>query len=163
MKKVRAVGLAGLAPMVVGFAFPPTANAMATASTHSPGNGAKTVSLRQGVRAQSPLVTCGYGHAKDATSTHGYLEGQISYSHRCIAGQEAHLFKRQTGLTERTRFYSYNGAMEKTTWNGGTIEAFSTYFVSFPEIYAYEVCQALVANSNHNDVKYGPVCQKATS
>jgi len=162
MKKVRVVGLVGLAPTVLGFAFP-AANVMATA-THSPRNGAKTVSLSQVERAQAvKLVNCGYGHVKDATGTIGHLKGQISYSHRCIAGQEAYLNRRQAGLTERTRFYSYHGTRVATTWNAGTIETSSTYFISFPNIYAYEVCQALVANSNHNKVKYGPACETATS
>jgi hypothetical protein len=162
MKKVRVLGLVGIAPTAMGFAFP-AANAMATA-THSPRNGAKTVSRWQVERAQpAPLVTCGYRLIKTATSTHGYLTGNISYSHRCIGGQVARLNKRQTGLTERARFYSYNGARELTTWNAGTIEVSSTYFHSFPNIYAYKVCEALVANSNHNDVKYGPACETATS
>jgi hypothetical protein len=161
MKKVRALGLVGLAPTAIGFAFP-AANAMATA-THSPRNGAKTVSLWQRERAQAPLVNCGYGHANDATSTHGYLRGQISYSHRCIAAQEAYLNRRQAGLTERIRYYSYNGTRVHSAWRPGTIENFSTYFLSFGNIYAYLVCEALVANSNHNNVKYGPVCERATS
>jgi hypothetical protein len=162
MKKVRAVGLAGLAPMVVGFAFPPTANAMATAM-HSPGNGAKTVSLRQGERAQASLADCQYGRVQYATSTHAHLTAHISYSHRCIAMQRAILDRDQTGLTERTRYYSYNGTRELQTYTGGNLLNGSTSWTTFPEIYAYEVCQALVANSNHNDVKYGPVCEKATS
>lgn len=161
MKKVRALGLVAVAPTAVGLAFP-AANAAAV--THSPQNGSKTVSLQHGARAPDvPLVTCGYGRVRDATSTGGHLREQISYSHRCIGGQEAYLNKRQAGLTERVRFYSYNGARETSRWRPGTIEVSSTYFVSFPNIYAYEVCQALVANTNHNDVKYGPVCEKATS
>ena len=111
----------------------------------------------------APLVTCGAIHFKDATGVSGHLKGQISYSHRCIGGQEAYLNKRQAGLTERVRFYSVHGTRVLQTWRPGTIEAFSTYFVSFPNIYAYQVCQALVANSNHNDVKYGPACETATS
>jgi hypothetical protein len=162
MKKVRAVGLVGLPATVMGLALP-TANA-AAAVAHSPRNGAKTVSLTHGGQAQaSPLVACAYGHLKDATSTHGHLKGQISYSHRCIAGQGAYLNKRQTGLTERARFYSYGGTRVGQTWNAGDILTSSTYFLSFPNIYAYKVCQALVANSNHSDVKYGPVCETATS
>ena len=163
MKKVRVAGLVGLAPTVMGLALPAAAHATA-AVAHSPRNGAKTVSLARGGQAQaSPLVACAYGHLKDATSTRGYLRGQISYSHRCIAGQVGYLDKRQTGLTERARFYSANGTRVGQTWHGGDILTSSTYFLSFPNIYAYKVCQALVANSNHSDVKYGPVCETATS
>jgi hypothetical protein len=162
MKKVRALGLVGIAPTVMGFAFP-AANAMATA-THSPRNGAKTVSRWQVERAQSaPLVNCSYGRVQYATSTHAHLTAHINYSHRCIARQEALLDRDQTGLTERTRYYSYNGVRELTTWTGGNLLNGSTSWTTFPNIYAYKVCQALVANSNHNDVKYGPVCETATS
>jgi hypothetical protein len=162
MKKVRAIGLIGLAPAAaVGLALP-AANATA-AATHSAGNGAKKVSLWQGHQAQAPLVTCGYGHFRYATSTHGYLTMEISYSHRCIAAQDAYLSRRQTGLTERIRYYSYYGTREAQYWRPGTIEVSYTYFVSQPNIYAYQVCEALVANSNHNNVKYGPVCADATS
>jgi hypothetical protein len=161
MKKVRAVGLVGVAPAVVGLAIPVAHGAPAV--TQSPRNGAKTVSLIRTDRSEAPLVTCGYGRITDKTSTRGYLETQISYSKRCIGGQEAYLFKRQAGLTERIRFYSANGAREASYLRGGTIHVSSTYFVSFPNIYAYEVCAALVANGNHSDVEYGPVCQDATS
>jgi hypothetical protein len=161
MKKVRVLGLVGLAPVAVGVALP-GANASA-AVTHSAKVGTKTVSLTHDERAESPLITCGYADVKDHTSTHGYLTGQISYSHRCIGGQTARLGKRQTGLTERIRFYSKNGTRLHSNWTQGTIHTSSTYFLSFPNIQAFQVCQALVANSNHNVVKYGPVCEDATS
>ena len=161
MKKVRALGMVGLVP-VMGLAFP-AANGTAPV-THNPRTGDKTVSLWPGGRARSaPLVTCGARLFKYGTSTHGHLTGNISYSHRCIGGQVARLNLRQAGLTERARFYSRNGARELQTWNAGTIEVSSTYFHSFPNIYAYQVCEALVANSNHNLVKYGPACETATS
>jgi hypothetical protein len=162
MKKVHVVGMVGLASTALGLAAP-AAHADTTAPA-TPRAGDKTVSLPRPVRdLAGPLVGCGYNHVKDATGTSGHLKGQISYSHRCIAGQEAYLNKRQAGLTERVRFYSVNGTRVLQTWRPGTIEAFSTYFISFPSVYAYKVCQALVANSNHNDVKYGPTCETATS
>jgi hypothetical protein len=161
VKKVRALGLVGLAPVAMGFALP-AQNAMA-AATHSPRTGAKTVSLIGDGRSQAPLITCGFNHVKRNTSTRGYLTGQISYSHRCIGGQTATLGKRQAGLTERIRFYSKNGTREHSYLEPGTIETSTTYFLSFPNIEAYQVCQALIANSNHNVVKYGPVCEDATS
>ncbi len=162
MKKVHAVGLVGLAPTVLGLAFP-AANVMATA-THSPRNGAKTVSLRLGGRAPlAPLIACNFGREQYATSTHTHLTAHISYSHRCIAEQQAILNRDQTGLTERTRYYSYNGARVLQTYTGGNLLNGETSWTTFPDVYAYEVCQALVANSNHNNVKYGPVCERATS
>lgn len=162
MKKVRTLGLVGLAPTVMGLAFP-AADARAPA-THSPRTGAKTVSLWQGGQPRTaPLASCTYGRAKYATSTHAHLTAHISYSHRCIDKQEALLDHDQTGLTERTRYYSFNGARELQTYTGGNLLNGSTSWTTFPEIYAYQVCQALVANSNHNLVRYGPVCEKATS
>ena len=162
MKKVRAVGLVGLTPAVMGLALP-AANATA-AVAHSPRNGAKTVSLKQAGQAQAvPLVQCKYGREQYATSTHTHLTAHISYSHRCIAEQVAVLTKQQTGLTERTRYYSYSGTRVLQTYTGGNLLNGQTSWTTFPNVYAYKVCQALVANSNHSDIKYGPVCETATS
>ena len=69
----------------------------------------------------------------------------------------------QTGLTERIRYYSYNGTRVLQRYIGGNIYNGITSWTSFPGVYAYQVCEALVANGNHNDVRYGPVCEKATS
>jgi len=163
MKKVRVLGLVGVAPTAIGLAVP-AANA-AAAVTHSPRDGAKTVLLWHGDAPQVPLVNCGAGRHQRATSTHGHLTGSIMYSGRCINFQSASLNTPQRGLTERTRFYSRDGTLERTTWQEGHIHYFGGYtsFKSYPNLNAYEVCEALVANSNHNNVKYGPVCEKATS
>jgi hypothetical protein len=167
MKKVRILGMVGVAPMVAGLGLaPPAANATAAAVTHSPRNGAKTVSLWHGEAPQAvPLINCAAGRHQEVTSVHGHLRGLIEYSHRCINRQYASLNKPQRGLTERTRFYSFNGTLEHTTWRGGGVHIIGgfTDFGSYPNLNAYEVCEALVANSNHNNVKYGPVCEKATS
>jgi hypothetical protein len=163
MKKVRAIGLVGLAPAMVGVAGP-AANAAALATHSSPGGSAKTVSLLRGAPAPaSPLVNCGYGREQYATSTHTHFTAHISYSHRCIFEVQGILSKVQTGLTERIRYYSYNGTRVLQKYIGGNIVNGITSWTSFPEVYAYQVCEALVANGNHNDVKYGPVCEKATS
>ena len=162
MKKVRIIGALGVAPMAMGVALP--AAHLAAAITHSPKNAAKTVSLLRGHEPRpEPLVECGSGHTKKDTSTHGHLTGSITYSHRCVYFQSAVLNRNQTGLTERVRFYSQNLTLERTTWQRGRAFLGSTTFHSAPNMIAYEVCQALVANSNHNDVKYGPVCETATS
>jgi len=161
MKKVRVLGLVGLAPVAMG-AVLPAVNASA-AATHSPRAGTKTVSLMTDERAESPLASCKYGRVQYATSTHTHLTAHISYSHRCIDMQRAILNKDQTGLAERTRYYSAGGTRELQTYTGGNLLNGSTSWTTFPEIFAYQVCQALVLNTNHNSVKYGPVCEDATS
>lgn len=64
-------------------------------------------------------------------------------------------------LAERTRFYSGGGGLERTTWQAGNLGIQSVSWYSYPDMYAHKVYQALVANNNHNDVKYGPVCETA--
>lgn len=166
MKKVHVLGVVGVAPIVAGLGLAvPAANA-ATAMTHGARDGVKTVSLRHGEASQPvPLVTCGAGRKQTTTSIRGYFKGEIHYSGRCINQQYASLDRPQRGLTERTRFYSYNGTMERTTWHAGGVHIVGGYtsFGSYPNLNAYQVCEALVANSNHNDVEYGPVCEKATT
>jgi hypothetical protein len=166
MKKVHVLGVVGVAPIVAGLGMAiPAANASTTAG-HGPRDGVKTVSLRHRDAPQAaPLNNCGAALEQEATSTHGHLRGLIHYSHRCINQQYVSLKETQTGLTERARFYSYDGTRELQTWNAGGIHIIGGYtsFGSYPNVNAYEVCEAIVLNSNHNDVKYGPVCEKATS
>jgi len=157
MKKVRyAIGALGAAP-ALGLMIP-AANATATTS-HAPGNAGKTVSLQH---ANRPLVNCGHNHTKYAQSARKLFEAGIGYSGTlCVESQWGELLKFQTGLTERVRFYSTGGYLERTTWQAGKdIDNQYTWFSSLPNSYAHEVCEALVANGNHNDVKYGPLCEK---
>jgi hypothetical protein len=156
MKKVRyALGAVGAVP-ALGLMLP-AANAM-PAAPHVTKGASKTVSLGHGSR---PLVGCGHGHTKYTQK--GPLGGQIGYSGTtCIHSQWAILYKKQTGLTERARFYSGGGYLERTTWQAGKIStSHTTFFSSVPNLNARQVCEALVANGNHNDVKYGPVCETA--
>jgi len=155
MKKVRyVVAAASMAP-AIGLMMS-AANAV-TAPTHAKKGAdtpAKTVS-------NAPLVTCG---SKQITG--GYaspLQGFIYHSGQCINTQVAELFKIQTGLTERVRYYSGGGYREDQFYLGGTLhksEGLTSWKSAFQN-YAHQVCEALVANSNHNDVKYGPVCETA--
>jgi len=154
MKKVRyALGAAGVVP-ALGLLIP-AANATPVV-THNPRSGAKTVSL---AHTNIPLVNCGHNHTKYARK--GIFDGGIGYSGTlCVHSQWAELSKFQTGLTERVRFYSREGYLERTTWQAGKdIDNQYTLFSSLPNSYAHMVCEALVANGNHNDVKYGPVCE----
>jgi hypothetical protein len=167
MKKVRYVmGVAGLAP-ALGLAIP-AAHAAPTAAKAQGNNAGKSVRLRAGRAGLAdhdagPLVNCGSGHQHSAGSSGaGKLFGYITFSGLCVHSQHASLNKAQTGLTERFRLYSGGGRLERTTWQAGKISDGETYFQSKPNSYALNVCEALVANSNHNDVKYGPICMKTS-
>ena len=156
MKKVRyAIGAAGVAP-ALGLMIP-AANA-ATTVAHAPKNPAKTVSFEHG---NKPDVKCGSNKIQGVFSANGRFHGAVNFSGvNCIHAQWASLNFAKTGLTERTRFYSGNGTLERTTYQAGRIFHSPTYtfWSSVPNLNALRVCQALVLNSNHNTVKYGPLC-----
>lgn len=155
MKRVRyAIGAVGLTP-ALGLMLP--AVTAAPGATHPPKKPFKTARLP---RHAAPLVVCrSRSHAY--ASTTGPLSGQTAFSGVCVHFQGASLRKAQTGLTERVRFYSGGGRLESTKWNAGNIDSNNTYFSSSPNSFARKVCEALVANGNHADVKYGPVCERA--
>jgi len=158
-KKVCMIGFAGIAP-TVAMALAPTAAAQA-AVTQPAKPTAKTVSL--GTRAAvRPLLSCtGTYHSKSGVGDddNTRVSGGIQWTGtQCIDAQWFHLQVRQTGLTERVRFYSAKGALEYTAWLHGTLVYSTTSFFSSPNLYAHKVCAALVANSNHNDVKYAGLC-----
>jgi hypothetical protein len=155
MKKVRYAAAAAVGMVPALGLMVPAANA-ATVVTHAPGNLGKTVSLRH---QAIPMVNCNASHTKTADNNADTFKGYIDYAGQCIRQQGADLTHSQKGLTERTRFYSGGGRLEHTTWQAGHIFRGFTSWYSLPQIYAHEVCEALVANSNHNDVKYGPVCE----
>lgn len=153
MKKVRyAIGALGAVP-ALGLMMP-TANA-AAAVTHTPGKAGKTVSLEHSKMAR--VDTCGSGHHK--TASKGIFEGEVFYSGSCMHETEGILGKAQTGLTMRTRLYSVNGTKNYSHFVGGSIVGNATFFFDKVSKVDHEACEALVANSNHTDVKYGPVCE----
>jgi len=146
------LGLAGFAPAAMILTVPAT-----PAAAQSARSAVKTVSLAHSV---SPFINCGNLHHKSEASTNSHYRTLIEYSGVCVWGQVAKLFKRQTGLTERTRFYSGGGTLERTTWQAGTISGSQTIFSLLPNMNARQVCQALVENAHHSIVKYGPLCEK---
>jgi len=158
VKKVRLVGVIGLAPAAVGLAIP-AANA-ATAGPQVPKNAGKTVSLDH---RMTPLITCGFNKTKIAASVRHNVKftAAIAYSGKsCVSHQSAIIHGDfQTGRQERVRFYSGGGARIRQVFIGGGEYGASTQFVSAPRTYAHEVCQAVVAKSNHNNVEWGPLCE----
>jgi hypothetical protein len=157
MKKVRVLAsAAGLAPLALALA-PSAAHAATTASN------AKTVRI--------DVTTAGIAHAEcgvnAAASGHGAgpIRGVIQYNGSCVGFQQVSIGGHIPGLTERVRFWK-NSALLTTKWvNPGTFKTLSngaleTSFKSSPYEHVSMVCEALVANSNHADVKYGPVCER---
>jgi len=159
VKKVcYAIGAVGIAP-TLGLVTP-AATAAATV-THNPGGTGKTVSFRQDRDGVRPMLNCGRTHHAYVVSPKADISGSIYWSGtNCVNQVGAFLYKRQTGLTMRVRFYSGDGALEYTAWDdNGTIGFTSTSWDSTANVYAHKVCEALVANGNHNDVEYGGSCE----
>jgi hypothetical protein len=157
MKRVRyAIGAVGIAP-ALGLMMVPAANA-ATAAPHTAKDAGKTVSLQHG---RTPFLNCGGGTTTSNLAASDQLYGYIRHSGLCVHSQQAIIYHSQKGLTERVRFYSIHGALVRTTWQAGHIFRGFTSFYSIPNTTAHQVCEVLVANSNHNNVKYGPACEYA--
>jgi hypothetical protein len=102
-----------------------------------------------------------YGNGVRAQNTNNHVTGNLIHSGTCVWQQGAVLDRAQNGLTERVRFYSAHGGLLRTTWQAGYEAGGHTFFSSTPDMFANRVCQALVANSNHNRVIYGPACENA--
>ena len=109
-----------------------------------------------------PAANC--GTTKGITATGNGLHASVRYAGTCLGTQEAWIDRAQTGLTERLRIYNTHNSLVFTGWLHGRIFTSSnnsiTAFASSPNTpNVKKVCEALVANSNHNDVKYGQVCE----
>jgi hypothetical protein len=93
--------------------------------------------------------------------TGGNLTFRACYRGFHISRDLTQLNRTQTGLTDRIRFRTTTGALKKQVFiNPGTIDtvAGSTFWGSSPNYSAASICTALVANSNHSNVLYGPLC-----
>ena len=161
MKKVRlALGAAGVAPAALGLMMAPTTNA-ATVSRQVP-QAPTSSGVSPGIAHHCP-ASIGT-HSRKATS--GPLTGTLHYAGDCVTRVKATLAFTQQGLVERVRFRSVNGGLNTTKWVPGCIPGIpscghfdQTTFNSTPQIYAHQVCEALVLSANHNNVVYGPVCE----
>lgn len=159
MKKVRlAIGAAvpalGIVAMPTAHAATltprtPTAHLQPAANFHLMGHG----------KTPGTLVDCPLFSNRTAHSTHLHLVGSIIFSDSCVAIQQAFLDKRQTGLTERVRFYDKDGERTLQRFNAGFFDGKKTVWNSTPETYAANVCQAIVYNGTSN-IAYGPVCER---
>lgn len=59
----------------------------------------------------------------------------------------------------RTQFWSGGGKLERTTYVGGGEYGQSIEYNFAPETYAHKVCEAIVPNSNHAHIEWGPICE----
>jgi len=162
MKKVRlALGAAGVAPAALGLMMAPTTNA-ATVSRQVP-QAPTSSGVSPGIAHHCP-ASIGT-HSRKATS--GPLTGTLHYAGDCVTRVKATLAFSQQGLVERVRFRSVNGGLNATKWVPGCVYGNpwcgvppgETVFNSAPQIYAHQVCEAIVLSGNHNNVVYGPVCE----
>jgi hypothetical protein len=161
MKKVRyAAGAIGAAP-VFGLMLAPAAQA-APAPGHLARTDANRVSLASIRDRNAPAVAvC---QISSPHSNYGAdLQATVFAEGHCVAYQEVFLDFRQSGLTERARYYGPAGGRIQQSFvhghfivtSGKTYTEFNTS-VSVHDV--YNACFALVANGNHSDVEYGPIC-----
>lgn len=161
LKKVHVMGALGAAPLAMALAWPAmnAAAAVTNGAAHGSGSAAKKVLAFRGDDPQrTPLAVCGSSHIVRHVSAGGQFSTSIGYSNSCVHYQAARLGHKAANLTERVKYYSKNGALERTVFVHGNTFGSSTFFSSTPNIHAHQVCQALVLTSNHNTVKYGPIC-----
>jgi hypothetical protein len=119
--------------------------------------GGAAVPFRVPGNVPATAATCPLVNSNGQLSTRGLFFGAIGFDGECVGVQTALLQREQTGLTERVQYYT-SGELTHTARLPGLISAGYTYFASYPNRNATEVCQALVANGT-STVKYGPVCE----
>jgi hypothetical protein len=162
MKKVRyAAGAIGMAP-ALGLMLAPAAQATPTQG-HTAQKEVKRVSLMHTNGGNAVTSTC-TGSFNGYTFRNGNGFGaDLNHTGHCVSYQQTALYHLQSKLTERVRYYNAAGARIYESFNFGHFYNHSgvreTLFSTYPYVSgAYNVCFALVANSNRNDVKYGPLC-----
>jgi hypothetical protein len=153
MKKVRlAIGAAGA--LGVAPAFGLLAPGAATLAAHAPKEATKSVALDHATAGPQVNPFC----ASITTSAHdGIFYAGAEYAPGCVGEQRAVLKKEQTGLADRIRDY-VDGFRDRSVYIAGVIGSGITAWSSQNSVAASLACQALVANGDHADVEYGPVC-----
>lgn len=153
MKKKMRVALGAALPalgMIAATMIAPAARAASAKAAAPQGLGGYTCSKNQKVHT---------GGNPTSTGTNPFLSLDVCFKGYLIYHQSTSLGKQQTGLTDRIRFRTTTGALKKQVFiNPGTINDDGTLFQSSPYYSAASICTALVANSNHSDVIYGPLC-----
>lgn len=163
-KTVRlAVGALGGASVLSLIAPMTTATAAAGSGQASRNTTGKSVALMQHNGLARPAAACNTDLASPGRGNNS-LYGAISFNGTCVGFQSASIPGWVTGLTERVKFWN-GSTLELTKWvNPGHLSTEPngdkfTRFYSSPDYHATEVCEALVPNSNHNVVYYGPACE----
>jgi hypothetical protein len=169
MKKVRyAIGAVGVAPILC-LAAVPTVNADA-ATGRVPARSTKTVSLRHSRSHAAPEVICGQNFSKKLRRTTApFFTEKVFYSPTagggdCISTALGSIQKDQTKLEMRTRVYIQpGGTREFSNYVHGIINPnVSTHWtagVGYDDAtHKPQVCIAVVSQSFHSIVDYGPIC-----
>jgi hypothetical protein len=156
MKKVRlaAIGVPALGMMVM----PAVAHATTTPTPDAHGTLTQgTQGKRAGIK---PDVVCLQTSSRSTQTATGIFRGSIGFTGTCVARVSARLGYARTGLAERVRFWDAGQKMVAEKFTGGVINGDAIYYLSYPDIFANKsVCEAIVPNSNHDVVKWGPVCE----
>ena len=156
MKKVRlAIGAVAAIPAMAMMVT--TANAATTANATTRAKSATSTKYIPQTHAR-PLTACGSASERDADSTKGAW-GTIIFTGSCIRYQSIHLAFEKAGLAERIRFRNKANDIIASKFIAGHYKSGGTQWDSSPNTHAYEVCEALVANSNHNTIEYGAICE----
>ncbi len=157
MKKVSlAIGAA--MPAIGVLAVPAVTAHAATAVTKPPSPPPALLHrLQEKAQPETPAAACGVANSVTQISANGHFYGFIAFDGNCVNFQDGVLGGSHTGLTERVRFWD-SGKLLKTVKNPGYISRGYTFFASYPNYHAGQVCEALVANGT-STVKYGPECE----
>src|SRR5579875_2688503 len=158
MKKVRlAIGAA--MPALGALAMPAVTAHAATAVRKPPAipPAAFLHRLHEKEHPETPTAACQVANSVTQISANAHFVGYIAFDGNCVNFQDGILQGSHTGLTERVRFWD-SGKLLKTVRNPGYISEGHTYFASYPNYHAGQVCEALVANGT-STVKYGPECE----
>jgi hypothetical protein len=157
MKKVHlAIGAA--MPAIGVLAAPAVTAHAATVVNKPPAPPAKFLQhLQEKERPENPAAACTATNHVEQFSANGDFHGYIAFDGNCVNFQDGTLFGSHTGLTERVRFWN-GSTLLKQVKNAGYISKGYTFFASYPNYHAEEVCQALVANGT-STVKYGATCE----
>ncbi len=163
MKKVRYLaGVVGVAPAL---GLMPAGTA-ANAATHAVAGKGKEVSLVH-LKLAPAVGGCAQPLGAGTTSSAKGLYEEISgtYKGSCISFEYGALDGTHTNLDMRTRFYNHSGVKiggdhyTSGQYNHNLLQTSWDLKVSAN---ARSACIALVLATNHNSVKYGPICASVT-
>jgi hypothetical protein len=160
MKRVRyAIGVLGMGPALAV----PFTHGAATAA-HVSGNSAKRVTLTAEQHVAAPAVTCYHQADHSARTDTRFASEYVDWDGAgCIFGVRGTYDSNAAVWAMRIRAYSHPGGNRvysnvDATVTGG--DGVAESWVRFVSREAGQVCVAIVARSDHNDIAFsgGPMC-----